>query len=105
MPELSILFFVTRGSLKRICRICGSTTSPEESIYSRDDDVFFPPFSENGSQNLISMHFQYSMPYRSIVTHLLLTSSLWSGCVCTSRRVRSLMMTHCSRACSSVLMI
>src|SRR5277367_1270996 len=75
----------------------------EESIYRCDDDVFFPPFSKNGSQNLISVHFQYSMPYRSIVTHLVLTSRFMR--MDTSRRVRSLMMTHCSRACNSVLMI
>jgi hypothetical protein len=77
IPELSILFFVTRGSFKRIRRTCASITSPQESEYSRDDiNIFFAPFSENGSQNLISMHFQYSMPYRSIVTHLPLNTEV-----------------------------
>ena len=45
-------------------------------IYSGYDHVLLVPFFENSTKNLIAVHLENTMPYRSTITHLKLSSLL-----------------------------
>ena len=69
--ESSILFLVTRGNLRRMFSTCALARSQTDK-YSRYNYVLRIPFLENGTENLIPMHLQHTVPYRSAITRLLL---------------------------------